>query len=204
MNSEKRAIRRLRLLFGLTTFAALATTQPVFAGDDVLFSPDNLVVSRSVYDNKASNVTVGQVLPPNCTNSCVTAGYDGSYPAVWNNAPIDGSFGITSKIFLDQITRSGKRVNSIEVPNSAHPTTNQIVTSFSSKSEFGPESFAESQVPHVHGLRCADQCHRCFQFQYARRGRPHESGWRERLPRGSHNGSLRKVSRNGDQRVQRE
>ena len=90
------------------------------------------MVSRSVYDNKSSNVTAGQVLPPNCTNSCVTAAYDGSYPTVWNNAPIDGSFGITSKIFLDQITRSGKLVNSIKVPISAHPTTNQIVTSFSS------------------------------------------------------------------------
>jgi len=135
MNSERRDIRLFPLLLGLTTFAALVTTLPAFADDDILFSPDNLVVSRSVYDNKASNVRVGQVLPPNCTNSCVTAGYDGTYPEVWNNNLIDGSFGITSKIFLDQITKSGKRVNSIEVPNSPHPTTNQIVTSFSSKSE---------------------------------------------------------------------
>lgn len=101
MNAEKCDIRRLPLLLGLTTFAALATTQLAFDGGHVLFSPVNLVVSRSVYDNQTSNVTVGQVLPPNCTNSCVTAGYDGSYPAVWNNTPIDGSFGITSKILLD-------------------------------------------------------------------------------------------------------
>jgi len=132
MNSERSDMCLRPLLLVLTAFSV---SLPAFAGDDILFSHDNLVVSRSVYDNKASTVKVGQVLPPNCINSCVTAAYDGTYPEVWNNAPIDGSFGITSKIFLDQITRSGKRVNSIEVPNSAHPTTNQMVTSFSSKSE---------------------------------------------------------------------
>ena len=60
MNSERRDTRLFPLLLGLTIFAALAATLPAFAGDDVLFSPDNLVVSRSVYDNKASNVTVGK------------------------------------------------------------------------------------------------------------------------------------------------
>ena len=30
------------------------------------FSPGNLVVSRSVYDNNPNNVRVGQILPPNC------------------------------------------------------------------------------------------------------------------------------------------
>jgi hypothetical protein len=35
------------------------------------------------------------------------AKYDGSYPEVWNNALADGDFGITSKIFLDQLTLSG-------------------------------------------------------------------------------------------------
>lgn len=36
-----------------------------------------------------------------------------TYPTVWNNAPIDGSFGITSKIVLDRLTLSGKLVNSL-------------------------------------------------------------------------------------------
>ena len=107
--------------------------------------PNNLVVSRSVYDNKASNVVVGVTqLPPNCqltTAGCTTpstAQFDGTYPTVFNNDINDGSFGITSKIFLDQISLLGFRINSIEVPNSderLNANADQLVTSFSSKSE---------------------------------------------------------------------
>jgi hypothetical protein len=106
------------------------------------FNPGNLVVSRSVYDNNPNNVQVGMTLPPNCvvsTGSCVKAIVDGSYPFVFNNAPVDGSFGITSKLFLDQITTGGLLINSLEIPNSSQngvpPTKDQMVTSFSSKSE---------------------------------------------------------------------
>ena len=103
------------------------------------FHPGNLVLSRSVYDNNPNNVQVGMTLPPNCTNSCVQAVVDGTYPFVWNNAPVDASFGITSKIFLDQISTTGTLINSLEVPNSSQngvpPTKDQMVTSFSSKSE---------------------------------------------------------------------
>lgn len=103
------------------------------------FHPGNLVVSRSVYDNNPNSVQVGMTLPPNCTNSCVQAVVDGTYPFVWNNAPVDGSFGITSKIFLDQISITGTLINSLEVPNSSQKgvpaTKDQMVTSFSSKSE---------------------------------------------------------------------
>ncbi|HXC24733.1 MAG TPA: hypothetical protein VNU46_02380 [Gemmatimonadaceae bacterium] len=106
---------------------------------DGFFWPDNLVVSRSVYDNNAKNITVGQVLPPNCVTGCSAATNDGSYPFVWNNDIADANFGITSKIFLDQMTPFGLPINSIEVPNSSqHGVTdkrNQLVTSFSSKSE---------------------------------------------------------------------
>jgi hypothetical protein len=60
-------------------------------------------------------------------------------PYVWNNSLVDGSFGITSKIFLDQLTTSGTLLNSLEVPNSSQngvpSTKDQMVTSFSSKSE---------------------------------------------------------------------
>jgi hypothetical protein len=109
---------------------------------DIHFFPGNLVVSRSVYDNNANNVKVGALLPPNCANTttpCVAATNDGTFPYVFNNVLADSSFGITSKVYLDQITRSGFLVDSLEVPNSSLPgvrsESNQLVTSFSSKSE---------------------------------------------------------------------
>jgi len=129
---------------------ALAAAAMVYADDAwqnhaFHFWPGNLVVSRSVYDNKAGNVAVGEVLPPSCpaaSGACGAAGgapYDGSYPYVWNNDAYDASFGITSRIYLDQITPSGWLIDSLEVPNSLHPSSRagQLVTSFSSKSELG-------------------------------------------------------------------
>ena len=38
---------------------------------------------------------------------CVTATADGSYPGVFNNVLADGSFGITSPIFLNEVTPAG-------------------------------------------------------------------------------------------------
>ena len=127
----------------LPGFGPLATAQKVAAP---YFAPNNLVVSRSVYDNKAGNVTVGQVLPPNCalTLAGCPAGtgapYDGTYPYVFNNDTYDPNFGITAKIYLDQLSLTGKLVNSLEVPNSTKKglsSTDHLVTSFSSKSELG-------------------------------------------------------------------
>jgi hypothetical protein len=110
------------------------------------FFPGNLVVSRSVYDNNANNVKVGALLAPNCANTAVASGTpcaaaisNGIYPFVFNNDTVDASFGITSTIFLDQITPFGFVLNSLEVPNSSqrnvHTGSDQLVTSFSSKSE---------------------------------------------------------------------
>ena len=116
--------------------------------------PNNLVVSRSVYDNKASNVTVGQVLPPNCAQTAAgcpagaSAGapFNGSYPYVFNNAAYDGSFGITSRIYLDQISLLGAPVSSLEVPNSDEGGSGKhLVTSFSSKSELALHLSTDNQ-----------------------------------------------------------
>jgi hypothetical protein len=85
-------------------------------------------------------------LPPNCENTavgCPTKGgkatNDGSLPLVWNNDLADSSFGITSKILLDELTPAGRWVKTLEVPNSTQPwilsQDDQLVTSFSSKSE---------------------------------------------------------------------
>jgi hypothetical protein len=109
------------------------------------FLPGNLVVSRSVYDNNPANVKVGTILPPNCAatqggcGASTGAPDNGIYPEVFNNVLYDASFGITSRIFLDQITPSGFLLNSLEVPNSLdrgiNSKSDQLVTSFSSKSE---------------------------------------------------------------------
>jgi hypothetical protein len=104
------------------------------------FYPGNLVVSRSVYDNRASNVKVGEQLPPGCTTgNCVSAVADGKFPYIFNNAPVDASFGITSRIYLDQMTPWGWPIDTLEVPNSLmrhiSSDSDQLVTSFSSKSE---------------------------------------------------------------------
>ncbi len=139
------------VVFGVLT--GLAALTPLMAGAQQetrgftqRLYPNNLVVSRSVYDNNASNVTVGTILPPNCaltTGGCSAstgAPFNGTYPTVFNNDLFDGSFGITSKIFLDQLTLSGWRFSSIEVPNSDErgpSSADHLVTSFSSKSELG-------------------------------------------------------------------
>ncbi|MGH8778769.1 hypothetical protein [Paraburkholderia sp.] len=131
------------LALGAASLSAYAQ-QSEFRGDSQFF-PGLLVVSRSVYDNLSSNVQAGSVLPPDCASTqggcspATGAPSDGTYPYVWNNDAYDGSFGITSRIFLDQVTPSGERVSSLEVPNSLQGQSgeDQLVTSFSSKSELG-------------------------------------------------------------------
>ncbi len=144
--------RGRRIQSGFVAFAAMATLAlPLsLSAQDFSFGfpqaphfwPGNLVVSRSVYDNNANNVTVGEALPPNCpaaSGGCATAVNNGTYPYVFNNDVADGSFGITSRIYLDQLTPFGWPISTLEVPNSldrgVRSDSNQLVTSFSSKSE---------------------------------------------------------------------
>ncbi len=139
-NTLERSMRGLSLRFAVVPlFALLFVAAASAQNGSAYFQPGNLVVSRSLYDNNPNNITVGATLPPNCTSGCGAAVNDGSYPFVFNNDLVDASFGITSKIFLDQITPSGTLLTSLEVPNSSQngvpPTKDQMVTSFSSKSE---------------------------------------------------------------------
>ena len=117
--STRRIIQGAALLTGaIALFGSSAEAQT--------FTPGNLVVSRSVYSGTASTVTVGQTLPGGGK-----AVADGSYPNVFQNESVDGSFGVTSAIYLDQITTVGSHVNTYAIP------TSQLVTSFPSKSELG-------------------------------------------------------------------
>ena len=121
------------------------------------FQSDSIVLTRSVYVGNASTITIGETLPLGCpggpngstvvavpttTNStvnvtvpCGVASDNGEFPNladshnVWNNSGSDGSFGVTSPIFLDNLSSDGHLLGTLPIP------TNQIVTSFSSKSE---------------------------------------------------------------------
>jgi hypothetical protein len=142
MKRTRRLVIAIPLAVG--SLAALASAFIASAQNgSTYFYPGNLVISRSLYVD-TNSITAGvTVLPPNCSlTNCptpVTAIVGSAYPYVFNNDSVDGSFGITSKIFLDQITPKGTLINSLEVPNSSQngvpPTKDQMVTSFSSKSE---------------------------------------------------------------------
>ena len=72
------------------------------------------------------------------------------YPEVFNNDLVDSNFGITEPIFLDQIPATTSLVTSpistIEVPNSdTNPSGDQLVTSFSSKSELALNQSTDGQ-----------------------------------------------------------
>lgn len=131
----------LALAFLVST--ALGSSVARADDDFVHFRPGDLLLSRAVYDNNAVSITAGVTqLPPNCTaGNCVTANAGGSYPQVFNNDQVDSSFGVTAKIVLDELRLDGDHVQSLDVPNSSerHVTANrdQMVTSFSSKSEIG-------------------------------------------------------------------
>jgi hypothetical protein len=100
-------------------------------GDEL--RPGDLLVSTSDY--VPADITAGVTqLPPGCATapigSCGTAVANGNdFPSVFNNDSVDGFFGVTSPVYLDELTPWGEPVATIPVP------TDQFVTSFSSKSE---------------------------------------------------------------------
>jgi hypothetical protein len=115
----------------LAVGCTLALLAPAVAGaHDRGLAPGNLLISRSVYTRDADIQPGVTQLPPNCTaGNCGTAVADGAYPYVFNNDAVDGSFGVTSPLFLDEVSPWGGVLDTIKVP------THDLVTSFSSKSE---------------------------------------------------------------------
>ena len=141
---------------GLATTGLRADDDPEGA-EHFQFVPKTLVVTRSVYVGTPDTVTIGETLPPGCAGGpngtttvavpttagglvdvqvpCGIASDNGEAPNlndshnVWNNSGTDSSFGISSPIFLDNITTEGHLLGTLPVPS------DQIVTSFSSKSE---------------------------------------------------------------------
>ncbi len=113
---------------------ASAATIPNARADQPFLLPDSLIISSSIYDRTQGAVaalTVGTTLPNSAT--ATTAAVAGNnYVDVWNNASVDASFGVTSPILLTDVDpRSGRVLGALRVPS------DQVVTSFSSKSELG-------------------------------------------------------------------
>ncbi|MBR7834455.1 hypothetical protein KDL01_14365 [Actinospica durhamensis] len=150
--TSARAHRRAALmtalvaLSGTVTMAAASGAQAAVPGPSqqgfALLRPGNLLVATSVYQNGAPIVAGSTQLPPGCGSAaapCVTAVTGDQYPYVFNNDTIDASFGVASPITLKELTPSGRPLASLQVPNSSQygvsADANQMVTSFSSKSE---------------------------------------------------------------------
>jgi hypothetical protein len=139
----KSALLALTIAIALAGGVRAADEHP----DHFKFKPNTLVLTRSVYVGTASLLVPGvTVLPPGCVAgnvnvpliaggsvsvavTCSTPTDDGTFPGVFNNAAADGHFGITSPIFVDNLTTNGHLLDTLPIP------TDQIVTSFSSKSE---------------------------------------------------------------------
>jgi hypothetical protein len=123
------------LLAGCGVLTLCAATPATRADDDSFLRPGSLVISTSTYDRTrgaVASLTAGKTQLANTSTATVTAVAGNPYPEVWNNASVDGSFGVTSPIKLwDVEPESGRVLRVLHVP------TDQVVTSFSSKSELG-------------------------------------------------------------------
>jgi hypothetical protein len=138
LNIFGRTARRQKLLSGTAVLGAAlfgpAGLTPASA-DQQFLKHGSLVISSTTYDKTQGAVATlkaGVTKLPNSATATTTAIAGNSYVDVWENASVDGSFGVTSAIQLTDIDLSnGKVFRSMQVP------TDQVVTSFSSKSELG-------------------------------------------------------------------
>lgn len=111
-----------------------AVASPVAHAGQPFLLPNSLVISSTTYDRTHGAIaalTVGTTLPGSDTATSAAIASN-NYVEVWNNATPDASFGVSSPIFLTDIEpHSGHVFGTLRVP------TDQVVTSFSSKSELG-------------------------------------------------------------------
>jgi hypothetical protein len=104
-----------------------------------ILQPGHLVLSHTRYTVPANAITPGVTVLPGCVLNAkpadpnCTAVADAGYPEVFNNEAFDGSFGITTPIYLDTITPSGNTTGTLPVPTDTNG--DHLVTSFPSKSE---------------------------------------------------------------------
>jgi hypothetical protein len=150
------------------------------------FVPGSIVLSGTVYVGNAGTVIPGEVLPHGCLNtgpvtnpnpatvnvpllppststtavtvSCGYASDNGEAPNlhdnhnVWNNANTDSNFGVSSPIVLWDLSTDGDVLGVLPVPS------NEIVTSFSSKSELALNRSADGRSLTFMGYRGGPGC----------------------------------------------
>jgi hypothetical protein len=125
---------------------AAASSAVVTCEPSTLLVPNSLVISTSTYDRSVgavASLTVGTKLAGSAT-ATASAVAGNSYVSVWNNESVDASFGVTSAIQLSDIDpTSGQVLSKVVVP------TDQVVTSFPSKSELGLHITKDAKGAHV-------------------------------------------------------
>jgi hypothetical protein len=160
-----RSLRRVALLSAATAvlLPAAMLTGPVtsaFAG--TIFTPGDLLVSTGLWTTNPSITSGTTELPPNCGGTtypdatCATANAGGQYPQVFNNDAVDGSFGVSEPIVLDELNPTTNAVvDTLTVPNSTQAgvtsSSDQLVTSFSSKSELALNQSTDGQYVNFMG-----------------------------------------------------
>ena len=118
---------RFALTVTCSALALAAAPNAAQAGD--LINGDSLLVTTTTYEDvgQVAGLVAGSTVIPGGT-----AVSNGALNTVWNNSTVDGQFGVTSPLTLKDLSAtSAKLLASETLP------TNQIVTSFSSKSELG-------------------------------------------------------------------
>ena len=129
--------------------ASAAAQKP--GGSAAGFTAGDLLVTTSVWTTDP-DITAGTTqLPPNCATAnptyvtCGTAVAPGTYPIVFNNGSIDGSFGVTQPIVLDEIDpQNGQEVQAVTVPDDRN-AGDYLTTSFPSKSELSLNQSTDGQ-----------------------------------------------------------
>ena len=143
-NVASRGTRALALLG--CGVSGLCASSAIAWAEQPMLKPNSLVISSSTYDRSqgaVGSLVVGTKLSGSATaTSAAIVG--NNYVHVWDNAKVDGSFGVTSAIHLTTIDpHSGHVLETVTVP------TNQAVTSFPSKSELGLHITRDSKGTHL-------------------------------------------------------
>ncbi len=124
------------------TMSVVVTCEP-----SSLLAHNSLIISSTSYDRTqgaVASLTVGTTQLANSATATTSAIAGNDYLSVWNNESADASFGVTSAIQLTDVDPTSDTVLSkVTVP------TNQVVTSFPSKSELGLHVSTDGSGAHL-------------------------------------------------------